>query len=97
MVGKVRSRKRQCTLKCAFKPTNKNLTKDGVGDRNTSSCLLKTINIVPYVNSGIVLQPSHQNIVPQLSGMIIPSCNMRFHGWSPNMDFFSTKSAKFKI
>ncbi len=57
MVGKVRTRKRQCILKCAFKPQNKNLTKDGVSNRNTSSCLLEIINIVPYVNSGIVLQP----------------------------------------
>ncbi len=80
MVGKVRSGKRQCTLKCAFKPQNKNLPKDGVSNRNTSSCLLETINIVP-----------------QLSGMIIPSCNMRFPGWSPIMHFFSTKSANFKI
>jgi hypothetical protein len=96
MVGKVRSGKRQCTLKCAFKPQNKNLPKDGVSNRNTSSCLWETINIVPYLSSGIVLQVLI-NIVPQLSGMIIPSCNMRFPGWSPNMHLFSTKSAKFKI
>jgi hypothetical protein len=96
MVGKVRSGKRQCTLKCAFKPQNKNFPKDGVSNRNSSSCLLETINIVPYLSSGTVLQPLI-NIVPQLSGMIIPSCNTRFPGWSPNMHFFSTKSAKFKI
>ncbi len=96
MVGKVRSRKRQCTLKCAFKPKNKNLPKDGVSNRNTSSFLLETINIVSYLSSRTVLQPLI-NIIPQLSGMIIPSCNMRFPGWSPNMHFVSTKSAKFKI
>jgi hypothetical protein len=60
MVGKIRSGKRQCTLKCAFKPQNKNFPKDGMSNRNTSSCLLETINIVPYLSSGIVLQPSHQ-------------------------------------
>jgi hypothetical protein len=87
MVGKVRSGKRQCTLKHAFKPQNKNLPKDGVSNRNTSSCLLETINIVPYLSSGIVLQPLI-NIVSQLSGMLIPSCNMRFPGWSPNPNAF---------
>jgi hypothetical protein len=92
MVGKVRSGKRQCTLKHAFKPQNKNLPKDGVSNRNTSSCLLETINIVPYLSSGIVLQPLI-NIVSQLSGMLIPSCNMRFPGWSPtrNAFFFELK------
>jgi hypothetical protein len=95
MVGKVRSGKRQCTLKCAFKPQNKNLPKDGVSNRNTSSCLWETINVGPYLSSGIVLQP-HQNCT-SIEWHDHPSYNMRFPGWSPNMHFFSTKSANFKI
>ncbi len=87
MVGKVRSGKRQCTLKRAFKPQNKNLPKDDASNRNTSSCLLETINTVPYLSSGIVLQP-FINIVSQSSGMLIPSCNVRFPGWSPNPNAF---------
>jgi hypothetical protein len=97
MVGKGRYRKRQRTLSCAFKPKIKNLPKDGVSNRNTSSCLLETINIVPYLICQIILQPLI-NILPHLSGIMVPSCNMRIPGRSPNPNaFFSTKGENFKI
>jgi hypothetical protein len=87
MVGKGRYGKRQCTPKCAFKPQSKNLPKNGVSNRNTSSCLLETINIVPYLICQIILQPLI-NILPHLSGIMIPRCNMRIPGWSPSPNAF---------
>ncbi len=92
-LGKLDLGRDKCTLKRAFKPQNKNLPKDDASNRNTSSCLLETINIVPYLSSGIVLQP-FINILSQLSGMLIPSYNVRFPGWSPNPNAFFFQQLK---
>jgi hypothetical protein len=97
MVEKGRYGKRQCTLKCRFKPQSKNLPKDGVSDRNTSSWLLETINIIPYLICQIILQPLI-NIPPHLSGIMVPSCKMRIPGWSPNPHafFFKVKTSNLQ-